>query len=227
MKQSEFTNKRVVVTDSDNYMGPIAVEHFQAAGANVLAWSGALSGPDAIQALLTEAGETDILIANFGANPRPNKVEHIADDEWFGLCDEILHPFMRVVRAFAGQMKTRGNGKIVAITSAAPLRAIYGASAYSAVRGAQNAFVRSAGSELARAGVQFNAIAQNYVENEDYYPKEKRESSRFQEELKQVATRRCAAAQETANLMAFLASEQNTHIVGQAVPFAGGWATNS
>ncbi|MBB6522688.1 SDR family oxidoreductase [Pseudoteredinibacter isoporae] len=227
MKQNEFTNKRVVVTDCDNYMGPIAVEHFRAEGADVLAWSEALDSPQAIAKLLAEAGDTDILIANFGANPRPNKVENIADEEWFGLCDDILHPFIRVVRAFAGQMKAKGQGKIVAITSAAPLRAIYGASAYSAVRGAQNAFVRSAGSELARAGVQFNAIAQNYVENEDYYPREKREDPRFQEELKQVATRRCAEAQETANLMAFLASEQNTHIVGQAVPFAGGWATNS
>ncbi|MCV6622038.1 MAG: SDR family oxidoreductase [Cellvibrionaceae bacterium] len=227
MKQGEFENKRVVVTDSDNYMGPVAVEHFQSLGANVLAWSTALDSNEAVDKLMAEAGQTDILIANFGTEPRPNKVENITDDDWFSLCDGLLHPFMRVVRAFAGQMKARGQGKIVGMTSASPLRAIYGASAYSAMRGAQNAFVRAAGSELARAGVQFNAIAQNYVENDAYYPLERRESEKFKEELKQVPAGRCAPAQETANLMAFLASEDNTHIVGQAVPFAGGWATNT
>ncbi|MCV6614567.1 MAG: SDR family NAD(P)-dependent oxidoreductase, partial [Cellvibrionaceae bacterium] len=162
MTQSEFANKRVVVTDSDNYMGPIAVEHFGNLGANVLAWSAALDSSEAVQALLEAAGPTDILIANFGNNPRPNKVENISDEEWFELCDKLLHPFMRVVRAFGGQMKAQGAGKIVAITSAAPLRAIYGASSYATMRGAQNAFVRTAGSELARFGVQFNGIGQNY-----------------------------------------------------------------
>lgn len=227
MKPDEFKNKRVVVTDSDHYMGPVAVEHFSALGANVLAWPHPLDSPEAIESLLKEAGDTDIVIANFGTTPRPNKVENITDEDWLSLCEGLLHPFMRVIRAFAKPMKARGQGKIVAITSASPLRAIYGASAYSAMRGAQNAFVRSAGSELARAGVQLNAIAQNYVENEAYYPPERLESPKFQEELKQVPAGRCAPAQETANLMSFLASEQNTHIVGQAIPFAGGWATNT
>lgn len=227
MMQSEFANKRVVITDCDNYMGPVAVAHFRKLGANVLAWPNSLSSSEAVAELVEAAGETDILIANFGNNPRPSLVENISDDDWFELCNSLVHPFMRVVRAFAGPMKKRGRGKIVGMTSASPLKAIYGASAYSAMRGAQNAFVRAAGSELARFGVQFNAIAQNYVENEDYYPKELRESEKFQKELRQVPAGRCAPAQETANLMAFLATEANTHMVGQVVPFAGGWVTST
>lgn len=227
MASSEFKNKRIVVTDSDNYMGPVAVAHFTDLGANVLAWSRALDNQTDVEALLAEAGNIDILIANFGSNPSPSLVENITDEDWFTLSNALLHPFMRIIRAVGAQMKLAGKGKIVAMTSASSLKAIRGATAYSTFRGAQNAFVRAAGSELARNNVQLNAIAQNYVENEDYYPEEKRNDPRFIAELKQVATGRCAPAQETANLMVFLATEANTHIVGQIIPFAGGWVTST
>ena len=37
-------------------------------------------------------------------------------------------------------------------------------------RAAQNTFVRSAGHELARHNIRLNAIAQNFVDNDTYYP---------------------------------------------------------
>ena len=64
---------------------------------------------------------------------------------------------MRIVRAITPQMIARRRGKIVAVTSAAPLRGIPKATGYCAARGAQNAFVRAAGLELARNNIQFNA----------------------------------------------------------------------
>ncbi len=67
-------------------------------------------------------------------------------------------------------MKERQSGKIVAVTSAAPLRGIPNTSGYCAARGAQNAFIRAIGLELAKFNIQVNAIAQNYVRNETYYP---------------------------------------------------------
>ena len=60
---------------------------------------------------------------------------------------------------------------IVAVTSSSPLRRMTPhAISYVAARAAQNAFVRSAGHELAAHGVRLNAIAQNFVENDTYYP---------------------------------------------------------
>ena len=41
---------------------------------------------------------------------------------------------------------------------------------YCAARGAQNAFIKAVGLELARDQIQVNAIAQNYINNDTYYP---------------------------------------------------------
>jgi len=142
--------------------------------------------------------------------------------------DTMVHPLMRLIRHFAPLMAERGHGKIVAITSAAPLRGLPGSAAYCAARGAQNAFIRATGLEFAAANVQINAIAQNYVSNPEYYPDELVASERFQNHLKRnVPIRRIARAEESAELALFLASNNSDFMVGQVVPFAGGWATNT
>ena len=55
-----------------------------------------------------------------------------------------------------------------------------------AARAAQNAFVRSAGHELAAHGVRLNAIAQNFVENDTYYPPSIMENERFRDRLREM-----------------------------------------
>lgn len=95
-------------------------------------------------------------------------------------------------------------------------------------RGAQNSFVRTAGLEFAPANVQINAIAQNYVSNPVYYPDELVASTRFQKHLERnVPTRRIARQEEQAELALFLASDKSDFIVGQVMPFAGGWVTTT
>jgi 2-keto-3-deoxy-L-fuconate dehydrogenase len=42
-----------------------------------------------------------------------------------------------------------------------------------------------------------------------------------------VPTKKVAEAEETAELALYLASERCTHMVGQVIPFAGGWATTT
>jgi 2-keto-3-deoxy-L-fuconate dehydrogenase len=122
-------------------------------------------------------------------------------------------------------MVARRRGKIVAITSAAPLRGVARASAYCAARGAQNAFVRAAGLELAASNVQLNSVAQNYVRNDTYFPQGLVESERFQQHVAHnVPARRIAEGWESAELALFLASDKSDFMAGQNVPFAGGWA---
>jgi 2-keto-3-deoxy-L-fuconate dehydrogenase len=125
-------------------------------------------------------------------------------------------------------MVERGHGKIVAITSAAPLRGIAGSSAYCAARGAQNAFIKASGIEYAKYNVQINAVAQNYVSNPAYFPDDLVASERFQKHLQRnVPIGRVARPEESAELALFLASDKSDFMVGQVVPFSGGWAINS
>jgi 2-keto-3-deoxy-L-fuconate dehydrogenase len=125
-------------------------------------------------------------------------------------------------------MAARGHGKIVAITSAAPLRGIAGSSAYCAARGAQNAFIKASGIELASKNVQINAVAQNYVSNPAYFPDDLVATERFQKHLQRnVPIGRIARSDESAELALFLASDKSDFMVGQVVPFSGGWAINA
>lgn len=220
--------RRVLVTQASDYMGPALAARFEEAGADVVAMPGRITEPAAVEVLMRACPEPDVVVANLAAGPSPAPVGEIADDAWQELFDVMVHPLMRIVRAFAPGMIERGAGKIVAITSAAPLRGIRKTSAYCAARGAQNAFVRAAGIELAADNVQFNAVAQNYVHNEDYYPHSLVTTERFKKSLaRNVPAGRLAQPEESADLALFLASPRSDFIVGQVVPFAGGWETTT
>lgn len=224
-----FEGKRVLVTQSEDYMGPAIIDCLGAEGAEVIAKPGRVPfDADALADWLGDAPDIDILIANLAHDPGNTPVDDIETATWQALFDTMVHPLMALVRRFAPTMAARGNGKIVAITSAAPLRGIPGSSAYCAARGAQNAFIRAAGLEFASRGVNINAVAQNYVSNPAYYPDDLVESERFRKHLERnVPIRRVARADESAELALFLASDKSDFIVGQVVPFAGGWATNT
>lgn len=221
--------KRVLVTQADRYMGPAIFDLFCAEGAKVVANNDDLRKPGAVESLIEKAGHIDILIANLAEGKLQwDFAPEIRDDDWQGFFDYLVHPLMKLTRAVLPQMIERKSGKIVAITSAAPLRGIPKASAYCAARGAQNAFVRATGIEVARSNVQINAIAQNYVENNVYYTDEMLADKELMNRMyKVIPAKRLGKGSETAELALFLASENSSFIVGQVFPFAGGWVTTT
>ncbi len=223
-----FTGKRVLVTSADRYMGPPIAAAFKAEGAEIIESTDKLLTQEAVDALAASLGSIDILVANFAEPPRPGQLAKIDDQDWFQLFDTLTHPLMRICRAIVPGMKAQGHGKVVAVTSASSLRGIPGYSGYCAARGAQNAFIRAIGLEYAPHNLQINAIAQNYVENDTYYPPGLLENEKFQARLKEdVPTQAVAKAEETGELALYLASDKCTHMVGQVLPWAGGWVTTT
>lgn len=219
---------RVLVTEAHAYMGPAIVDLFRAEGAHVIADSRDLRVEDAAAAAVAEAGPFDALVANLAEPPRLAAAHEIADEDWYRLFDALVHPLMRLVRATLPAMIERQRGKIVAVTSAAPLRGIARGAGYCAARGAQNAYIRAVGLEVARHNVQVNAIAQNYVENNVYYPPELLANTEMRRRMEEaIPLGRLAKPWESAELALFLASDKSDFIVGQVIPFAGGWATNT
>jgi len=225
---AELTGRTALVTQADDFMGPALVARFEEAGAEVIAAPGRLDGAGAVDALVARCPAPDVVLVNLAAGPSPAVVGEIEDDAFDELFAVMVKPLMQLVRAYAPGMVARGGGKIVVMSSAAPLRGIPKNAAYCAARGAQNAFVRAAGLELAREGVQLNAVAQNYVHNPAYYPPELVATERFKQSLaRNVPIGRLAEERESANLALFLASQESNFIVGQVVPFAGGWVTTT
>ena len=70
----------------------------------------------------------------------------------------------------APSMRKRKSGRIVFVSSAAPLRGIANYAPYVSARAAANGLVSSLAKELGRDGITVNAVGSNYVENPDYFP---------------------------------------------------------
>lgn len=221
-----LADKRILITSATTYMGPAIAELFTTEGANVIADDGDLLGPSEPAELVETAGDIDVLIANLDVPASNAKVVAIEDDDWLLGFDAMVHPLMRLVRAAAPGMIERGGGSIVAITSSSPLRRMSPqAVPYVTARAAQNAFVRSAGHQLAKQGVRLNAVAQNFVANDVYYPPEVLANEKFQARLAtDVPAARIGEPHESAELALFLASEASSFIFGQIISQDGGWS---
>ncbi len=221
-----LSGKKVLITQAQDYMGPATEAVFRREGATVTSDTRDLTTSEACEALIEEAGEVDVLIANLaGPNFSGTPVTALADAQWAECFNTMVHPLHHLCRAVLPQMLERQSGKVVVYGSAVAMRGLKTVAAYSAARSAQVGYVQAVGVEVAPANVQVNLIAQNYVENPAYYPPELREKESFKKSLaRQVPLGRLATEEEDALFALFLASNESDFIVGQAIPFSGGWA---
>ncbi|MBE7939473.1 MULTISPECIES: SDR family oxidoreductase [Ramlibacter] len=220
-----LAGKRVLLTQAGEFMGPALAAQLRALGAEVVCSERPLAEPQAAQEVVQAAGEVHVLVMHL-AYPAPStRVEDVQEDEWRDLFAHLVDPMPRLARAVLPQMLQRGHGKILVMGSAAALRGQKRTSAYSAARGAQLAWVQSAGLELAPRNIQVNAIAQNLVDNPTYFPPEVQANPKFQERLqREVPLGRLVSAQEDAAFAAYLCSDAADCFVGQVFPLSGGWA---
>jgi 2-keto-3-deoxy-L-fuconate dehydrogenase len=216
--------RRVLITQSTEFMGPALCEAFAAHGAVVVGDPSALADPGAAQAAARRAGPVDVLIANLGV-PAPSTPAHeVGDDEWRHVFAHMVDPLPGLARGVLPGMIERRSGKIVVMGSATALRGQKRTSTYAAARGAQVSWVRAVGVEVAPHNVQVNLIAQNFVDNPMYYGPEVQALPAFQARLaREVPAGRLATPQEDALLAVFLASSEVNFFCGQSFPFAGGW----
>ena len=225
MMSTRLDGKRVLLTQASEFMGPALQETFRNLGATVMADERALDQDPLLPAALVQAaGQVDVLLLHLALPAPLTAAIDIGEQEWRRVFAHLVDPMPRLVAAVLPQMMARGAGRILLMGSAAALRGQKRTGSYSAARGAQLAYVQSVGLELAAHGIQFNAIAQNFVDNPTYYGAEVQANPRFQERLKrEVPLGRLVSAQEDAAYAAYLCSDAAACFVGQVFPISGGW----
>lgn len=223
---TDLKGKRILVTQSRDFMGPTLCQVLAECGADIVAAEQALDDPAAPGELVRSAGRIDVLVANLGIPAPSTPAAEVTDDEWRHAFAHMVDPLPRLVRAVLPQMLERRSGKILLMGSSSALRGIKRASTYSAARGAQLAYIQAVGVEVAPSNVQVNAIAQNFVDNPMYFPPEVQANPKFQERLKrEVPLGRLVSAREDALFAAYLCSDAADCFVGQVFPVCGGWVT--
>lgn len=227
MISTRLEGKRVLLTQSDDFMGPALSEVFKDSGAELITDSRPLNDdPERPAAIVREAGRVDVLLIHLALPAPSTPAGEIGDAEWRMVFAHLVDPMPRLVSAVLPQMLERRSGRILLMGSAAALRGQKRTGSYSAARGAQLAYVQSVALELAPHGIQMNAIAQNFVSNPTYYGPDVQANPRFQERLKrEVPLGRLVSAEEDARFAAYLCSDAAACFVGQIFPVSGGWAT--
>lgn len=133
-------------------------------------------------------------------------------------------PF-RLVQLVAPSMRRRKSGRIVFVSSAAPLRGIANYAPYVSARAAANGLVSSLAKELGREGITVNAVGSNYVENPDYFPPALLANKDAMAKMTaQIPLGRLGKSAELGAAVCFLCSDGAGFITGHVLPHAGGWA---
>lgn len=169
----------------------------------------------ALEALL-EAGPIQVLVNNAG----------IHDDavfpgmqlaQWQRVLDVSLNGFFHVTQPLTMPMIRTRWGRIITITSVAAVAGNRGQVNYSAAKGALHAATKSLALEVASRGITVNAVAPGIINTA-------MTEGSFSAELIQqmVPMKRAGKAEEVADLVGFLASEQAAYISGQIISINGG-----
>ena len=220
----DLHGRRILVTQADEFMGPVLCEVLASYGADVVASTVPLVDPAAPASVIRAAGRVDVLVANLAIPAPATPAADVTEDEWRTVFAALVDPLPRLARAVLPSMVERRSGKILVMGSASALRGMKRASTYSAARGAQLAWVQALGVEVAPSSVQVNAIAQNFVDNPTYFPSAVQADPRFQERLRrEVPLGRLVGAREDAEFAAYLCSAAADCFVGQVFPVCGGW----
>jgi NAD(P)-dependent dehydrogenase (short-subunit alcohol dehydrogenase family) len=132
---------------------------------------------------------------------------------------------LRLVQLVAPAMRKRKYGRIVFVSSAAPLRGIANYAPYVSARAAANGLVASLARELGRDGITVNAVGSNYVENPDYFPPALLANKDAMAKMTaQIPLGRLGRPDELGAAVCFLCTEGAGFITGHLLPHAGGWA---
>jgi NAD(P)-dependent dehydrogenase (short-subunit alcohol dehydrogenase family) len=185
-----------------------------------------------VDAAMAAFGRIDILVNCAGTTgPIETPVQELRVEDW----DEVLAinvrgtflPTKHVVPVMLRQRR----GKIVNIAGTSGLRGYKLRAAYSSSKWAVRGFTRTVALEVGPHGVNVNCVAPGIVAG-DRMERLCREKARkrgwtyeqvYEEYVREMALRRVTTAEDVANAVLFLCSEESRNMTGQCLTVDGGW----
>lgn len=175
-------------------------------------------------------GKIDILVNNVGGSlGTPRFTEEISVEDWRRVIDFCITSQFLCCQAVAPYMQDRKYGRIVNVSSVAgPFgEPLIWSPSYSAAKSGVCAMVRQLALELGHDGITVNSIAQGDVMTErtqeiwesGLWPETREE---LDERYQRYPIKRVATAEEIANVVLFLVSDDAGYITGETVNCNGG-----
>jgi 3-oxoacyl-[acyl-carrier protein] reductase len=156
-----------------------------------------------------------VLVNNAGIR-KDNLMFWMADEEWHNVLNTSLNGTFYTTRFLVKYMMNKKFGRIINIVSISGVNGMAGQTNYSAAKAGIIGLTKSLALETAKKRVTVNAVAPGFIETD-------MTKDLNQEELKKIIpANRFGKAEEVADLVGFLASENAGYITGQVINISGG-----
>jgi acetoacetyl-CoA reductase/3-oxoacyl-[acyl-carrier protein] reductase len=216
---------RIAAADRDEAGLATLADAIRGAGGEIAVWGGDLTDTDRIVAIFTEIraqlGAVDILVNNVGGSMRGQAVRFAESDlsSYEHMLALNLRPTVWASRQVIADMKERGWGRIVNITSEAAFRGSERMWDYGAAKGGIVTFTRSLAIEVGRYGVTVNAVGPGLTRTAAF--------DALSEEVRQasstgIPTGHPGEPEDVAHVVAFFASDGARQVNGQTLLVNGG-----
>jgi len=137
-------------------------------------------------------------------------------------CLEAPYHFLKAVLP---PMVDQGDGQVLVITSASGARPTPGAPLYSAARAGATMLTKNVAGEMARFGIQVNAVGTNFMDFPEFLRATGATDPAVREKIEaQVPLRRLGTMAEFASFCMPFVDGTSRFTTGQFVAYAGGWA---
>jgi NAD(P)-dependent dehydrogenase (short-subunit alcohol dehydrogenase family) len=187
-----------------------------------------LADPDSSRRLvaagLARFGRIDAAAAFSGRVITGRFLQSTLDDLHAAVRGCLEAPF-HFLQAVLPSMIDRSDGQVLVITSAAGARPTPGAPLYSAARAAATMLTRNVAGEVARHGVQVNAVGTNFMDFPEFLRASGADDPAVRAQIEsQVPLRRLGTVEEFASFCMPFLDGTSRFTTGQFVAYAGGWA---
>lgn len=192
------------------------------AGGQAVLMQGDVSSGDDVDRMFKDIkktwGRLDVLVNNAGIN-RDTLLVRMKEDQWDAVLSTDLKSVFFTTKAAASLMMRQRSGSIINIASVVGITGNAGQANYAAAKAGVIGFTKSVAKELAARGIRVNAIAPGFIETDmtDAIPEKIREGM-----LETIPLRRGGKAEDVANAVVFLASDDAGYIIGQVLKVDGG-----
>lgn len=191
-------------------------------GVEVLRVKGDISRVDDVERLIKSAkekfGKIDIMVNNAGIT-KDTLILRMREEDFDSVIDVNLKGVFNCLKAISPVMVRQKEGKIINLSSVVGIVGNAGQVNYAASKAGVIGMTKSLAKEIGSRGITVNAVAPGFIETD----MTNLLGDKFKEEAKNsIPLKRLGRAEDVAEVVAFLASDNASYITGQVIHVDGG-----